>query len=44
MFVITRPLSIEDIQILDWVPALQRREDAATEQLSREIEDAAAIE
>ena len=36
MFIITRPLSLSDIKILDWVPLLERREAEAAEELSRE--------
>ena len=34
MFIITRPLSLSDIKILDWVPLLQRREAEAAAELS----------
>ena len=39
VFVITRPLSLSDVDILDWVPLLNRREEAARQQLFREKGD-----
>ena len=39
VFVITRPLSLSDVDILDWVPLLNRREEAARHQLLREKGD-----
>jgi hypothetical protein len=36
LFFVPRPLAISDLQILDWVPALERREfDAAAEQTNK---------
>ena len=32
MFFATRPLSFTNVQILDWVPYLQKRESAARKQ------------
>ena len=32
LFFATRPLSLSDVEILDWVPYLERREAAAREQ------------
>ncbi len=39
VFIITRPLSLSDVEILDWVPLLDRRVEQATQQLSRENDD-----
>lgn len=39
MFFITRPLSLSDVDILDWVPLLNRRVEEARQQLSREKGD-----
>ena len=38
MFFATRPLSLSDVQILDWVPFLEQREAAARERGSDEHE------
>jgi len=35
-FIITRPLSISDVEILDWVPALERQVSEAVERNSKE--------
>ena len=35
-FIITRPLSISDVEILDWVPALERQVNEAVERNSKE--------
>ncbi len=40
MFIITRPLSLSDIEILDWVPLLERREAEAEADLPRENNNA----
>lgn len=38
-FIITRPLSIEDVEILDWVPALEREVNEAAERNAQENTD-----
>ncbi len=38
-FIITRPLSISDVEILDWVPALERQVSEAVERNSKEKTD-----
>jgi hypothetical protein len=38
-FIITRPLSISDIEILDWVPALERQVNEAAEKNAQENTD-----
>jgi hypothetical protein len=39
MFIITRPLSLDDVQVLDWVPLLERMAIEAEAELSRENSD-----
>ena len=36
LFIVTRPLSLSDIEILDWVPALERQVDEAIERNAHE--------
>lgn len=38
-FIITRPLSISDVEILDWVPALERQVNEAAEKNAQENTD-----
>jgi hypothetical protein len=39
MFIITRPLSLDDVQVLDWVPLLERMAIEAEAELIRENSD-----